>query len=120
MYSTGNEHKLRHFVEKRIYYRKVSIICIFNLVAYSLLTEYLYPRGIPAEYRKIHYLTIFRWLFVSWLVGQYIGHELSTCPVCNNLIPTVKQEKSDTLVPGNGDLPDHCPYCNANFYKYIP
>ena len=118
MYNNNENNAVKRFVEKRTYFRKYDTLCIFSLVLYSILMEMLYPRGVPAQYRNIQARTVALWMLVLFLLNRYIGHDLSICPMCNNLIPTMEQKNSGTMVRGNGELPDRCPYCNTNFYKY--
>ena len=118
MYNKNENNPVKRFVEKRAYFRKYDTLCIFSLVMYSILMEMLFRRGVPAQYRNIQARTVAMWMLVNILLSRYIGYDLSICPMCNNLIPTVKQKNSDYMVPGNGELPDRCPYCNTNFYKY--
>ena len=117
-----NEDIVRRFVEKRNYFRKFSLIAIAVPVVIAAVCYGLFAEEITGAYSNMYtavILVCFLWLFI---IDAYIGVNLSKCPVCHRVIPTIRSRKrrNGPLRTGNGPLPRNCPYCGTNFSKYNP
>lgn len=117
-----NEDIVRRFVEKRNYFRKFSLIAFAVPVVIAAVCYGLFAEEITGAYSNMYIAVIAVcgvWLFI---IDAYIGVNLSKCPVCHRVIPTVRSGKHNNgpLRPGNGPLPRNCPCCGTNFSKYNP
>lgn len=120
-YDMNNEFVIRNFVEKRRLFRKISLLNIIGMVFYRMIVNTFFPLGEFGTYSRAYSLGLVIWFIFGAVLSRYIGYNLSICPVCHIVIPTVTPRhgrRNGRKVMGNGPLPDECPYCGTVFKGY--
>ena len=108
------EEIIRKFVKKRAVCRKIWMVIWIAMLIYGMIVNCFMPH----LYTNTYISTLGVWFFSNFILSMYIRNVMSACPVCGELIPTANLRHSRKLVPGNGPLPESCPFCGTNFEKY--
>lgn len=114
-YDYDNELKVRLFVQKRDRLRKLSL-WIFGIFALSLIIPYRFTIEMQFKYGNLSTIITVLIFIVNAILSKYIAYDMSICPACNLHIPTGTSRHGNRKIPGNGPLPDECPYCGTTFY----
>ena len=111
---------VKEFVQRRVFYRKISMFTTFGVIIPVLLIDRIIPNSVMQySSSKIYILIVVSWAVLNYLLANYIGVKLSICPICFTPIKTLPPNRRSRFWRfGNGPLPDRCPHCGTDFSKY--